>query len=534
MKVLVADKIAASGVEYLRKLEGFEVIEAYGSSPEKLKGLVSDVDAIIVRSATTITADIIAAAPQLKALGRAGVGVDNIDVTAASDRGIVVMNTPGGNTIATAELAFTHLLCSARPIPQANASMKSGKWDKKSFEGTELFQKTLGVLGLGRIGAQVAKRAKAFEMKVLAYDPFLTEARAEELGVEKVDLPELFRRVDFITIHMPKTEATTNMINAEAFALMKKGVRIVNCARGGLIKEDDLADALRSGKVAAAGLDVFDEEPLPATSPLREFDRLVMTPHLGASTVEAQENVGQEVAELIGTFLATGEVQNAVNAPSVDAPTLKLLKPYFALAYRMGSVLQQLAPKDIKKLVITYTGKLVNYEVKPITRSLQRGFLRRISNDVNDVNAPRVMQRLGIEGDVIKSTEETDYTEMIRVEAILAKGAPSFTIEGTLIGKAFQPRLVSINGRSIEASLTEKFLLVLENHDQPGIIGMVGTTLAQHRVNISNMTLGRHGEASTALAVYCLDSRPPERALDQLREHAAIKGLSLVDLEGGF
>jgi len=388
MKVLVADKIAASGVEYLRQLEGFDVIEAYGSSPDKLKELVSDVDAIIVRSATSITADIIAAAPKLKAVGRAGVGVDNIDVTAASDRGITVMNTPSGNTIATAELAFTHLLCSARPIPQANASMKAGKWDKKLFQGTELFQKTLGVLGLGRIGTQVAKRAKAFGMQVLAYDPFLTEERAEELEVEKVELDELYSRVDFITVHMPKTETTTNMLNADAFSKMKDGVRIVNCARGGLIKEDDLAEALKSGKVAAAGMDVFEEEPLPGGSPLRDYDKLVMTPHLGASTVEAQENVGQEVAELIGAYLQNGVVQNAVNAPSVDTSTLKVLKPYFPLAYRLGSVIQQLAPKDVKKLVITYSGKLVDLEVKPITRSLQRGFLRKITNDVNDVNAP--------------------------------------------------------------------------------------------------------------------------------------------------
>ncbi|MDP0498629.1 MAG: phosphoglycerate dehydrogenase [Verrucomicrobiota bacterium JB022] len=533
MKVLVADKIATSGVEYLRQLEGFEVIEAYGSTPEKLKELVSDVDAIIVRSASTITADIIAAAPQLKAVGRAGVGVDNIDVVAASDRGITVMNTPGGNTIATAELAFTHLLCSARPIPQANATMKAGKWEKKLYQGTELFQKTLGVLGLGRIGTQVAKRAKAFGMQVVAFDPFLTEARAEELEVEKVELDELYARADFITVHMPKTDSTANMLNADAFAKMKKGVRIVNCARGGLIKEDDLAEALKSGKVAAAGLDVFEEEPLPASSPLREYDNLVMTPHLGASTVEAQENVGQEVAELIGEYLKNGTVQNAVNAPSVDSSTLKLLKPYFPLAYRLGTVIQQLAPKDVKKLVVTYAGKVANLEVKPITRSLQRGFLRKITNDVNDVNAPRVMQRLGIEGDVVKSSAETDYTEMVRIEAHTGKGE-TYSIEGTLIGKGLQPRIVSLNGREIESSLDEKFLLVLENHDQPGIIGMVGTTLAQHRVNISNMNLGRNRQGSTALAIYCLDSRPPERALDQIREHEAIKGITLVDLEGGL
>jgi D-3-phosphoglycerate dehydrogenase len=288
MKILVADKIAEAGVALLRE-QGFEVVVAPGSSPEKVLELVRDVDAIVVRSATQITREVIQAAPVLKAVGRAGVGVDNIDVDAATERGVIVMNTPGGNTIATCELTFTHLLCTARPIAQADASMKGGKWEKKKFEGTELHNKTLGVLGLGRIGSQVARRALAFDMRVLAYDPFLTRERALALGVEKVELDELLPQADFITIHMPRTEATDHMINAESIARMKDGVRIVNVARGGIIDEPALAAALKSGKVAAAGLDVFQEEPLSMDSPLRGLPNLVMTPHLGASTTEAQE-----------------------------------------------------------------------------------------------------------------------------------------------------------------------------------------------------------------------------------------------------
>ncbi|MEX0332131.1 MAG: phosphoglycerate dehydrogenase [Puniceicoccaceae bacterium] len=531
MKILIADKISESGVQYLREQEGVEVVEAYGSSPEALKEMASDVEAIIVRSASSVTREIIEAAPRLKAVGRAGVGVDNIDVEAASDRGIIVMNTPGGNTIATAELTFTHILCSARPIPQANASMKAGKWDKKAFQGSELYQKTIGILGLGRIGSEVAKRAKAFGMTVLAHDPYLTTARAEQLEVQKVDLETVFQNADYITVHMPKTEATANLLNAKAFAQMKDGVRIINCARGGLVDEVALGEAIASGKVAAAGLDVFVDEPLADDSPLRELDKLVMTPHLGASTTEAQENVGLEVAECIHEALTGGWIRNAINAPSIDPKQLQVLRPYINLAYKLGTVIQQLTPEEIDRIRITYSGKLVHSTVKPINRAFQRGYLRRITTDVNDVNAPRIMERLGIGGEIVQDNLERDYTELIRIEAYDATGQ-AYSIEGTLIGKSHSPRLTLVNERNIESPLDEKYLLVLENEDIPGIVGMVGTVLAKHNLNISNMSLSRNTVGGIALNICGLDSEPSEEVLGEIKADPAIKELRVVNLNG--
>ncbi len=530
MKVIVADKIAESGVAFLQQQEGFTVVEAYGSSPEELKALAVDADAIVVRSASEITAEIIQAAPKLKVVGRAGVGVDNIDLEAATDKGVIVMNTPGGNTIATAELTFTHLLCSARPVAQANASMKSGKWDKKTYSaGTELFQKTLGVLGLGRIGSEVAKRARAFGMTVLAYDPFLTAARAEQLGVKKVDLDQVFTEADFITVHMPKTEATANLINAEALAKMKPGVRIVNCARGGLINEQDLAQAMRDGKVAAAGLDVFVEEPLPKDSELLGFDRLVMTPHLGASTTEAQENVGLEVAMAVAETLKGGMIRNALNAPSIDPAVLKVVKPYLGLAEKLGTIVQQLTPDQVVKMRLVYSGKLANIDVKPVTRAIQRGYLRRVTNDVNDVNAPRIMERLGVKGEVVQKELERDYTELIRVEAFDCEDR-EYVVEGTLVGKSQRPRLTFAHGREIECLLDEKYLLVIENEDVPGIVGMLGTVLAKHGVNIANMSLSRNSVGGAALNICSLDSKPSAEVLNEIRNDKHIFRAVLVEL----
>jgi len=531
MKILIADKISESGVDYLREQDGIEVIEAYGSTPDKLKMLASDVDAIIVRSASTITREIIEASPSLKAVGRAGVGVDNIDLEAASDKGVIVMNTPGGNTIATAELAFTHLLCSARPIPQANASMKAGEWNKKDFKGSELYKKTIGILGLGRIGSEVAKRAKAFGMTVLAYDPYLTTARAEQLEVRKVDLDTLFAQADFITIHMPKTEATADMINADAIRRMKDGVRIINCARGGLVNENDLSQAVATGKVAAAGLDVFCNEPLEQESPLLHQDKIVLTPHLGASTSEAQENVGLEVAQCIYEAITGGWIRNAINAPSIDPKQLEMLRPYLGLAYKLGTVIQQLTPEEISQIRLTYSGKLVDFNVKPINRAFQRGYLRMITTDVNDVNAPRIMERLGIKCEIVQDNLERDYTEMMRIEATDSE-ARLYSIEGTLIGKSQQPRLTSVNERNLESPLDEKYLLVLENDDTPGIVGMVGTVLAKYMLNISNMSLSRNTVGGVALNICGLDSQPPKEAIQEIASHDTISAIKVVNLNG--
>jgi len=529
MKVLVADKISPKGVEYLRKQPGLEVIEAYGSTPAKVLELVKDVHAIAVRSETKITREVFAAAPLLKVVGRAGVGVDNVDVEAATERGVVVMNTPSGNTVATAELTFTHLLCGARPVPQAAASMKAGQWDRKTFSGVELFKKTLGIIGVGRIGGEVAKRAQAFGMRVLGYDPYLVPSRAKAMQIEPVSLDELFAQADYITVHMPLTDDTQYLVNEAAFEKMKKGVRIVNVARGGLIKETALLAALKSGKVAAAALDVFEEEPLAKESEFRTLPNVVLTPHLGASTAEAQESVGIEVADQIADVLRGGVIRNAVNMPSIDAAALKVISPYLDLGTKLGTLVQQIAPAHVTSLRITYWGKVADLEVNSITRAVQSGYLRRISGaDVNAVNAPFILQRLGVNVEVVKSTTESDYTELITVEAHGDNGEKA-SAQGTLTGRSGQPRIVGINGREVEVEANGK-LLVLENIDQPGMVGQVGTLLGKDGVNIADMSLSRLTPGSTAYMVVRVDTEPSESARREIKNNPSIKLAKFIQL----
>ena len=521
MKVLVADKISPKGVAWLKQQPGIDVVEAYGSAPAKILELVKDVHAIAVRSETKITAEVIAAAPLLKVVGRAGVGVDNVDVDAATERGVIVMNTPSGNTIATAELTFTHILCGARPVPQAAASMKAGQWDRKSFSGIELFRKTLGVVGLGRIGGEVAKRAQAFGMRVLAYDPYLAPSRAKAMQIEAVTLDELLTQSDYITVHMPLTDQTHYMIDEAAFAKCKKGLRIFNCARGGIIKESALVAALKSGQVAAAGLDVFEDEPLAADHELRKLPNVTLTPHLGASTAEAQDAVGIEIAEQIADVLNGGVIRNAVNMPTIDAEALRILGPYLDLGSKLGTLVQQISPEQVASLRITYWGKIVDLDVNAVTRSIMRGWLRRISGEsVNYVNAPITLERLGVKADVIKSTGDADYNELMQVEAIAADGTIRSAL-GTLIGKANSPRIVSLNGREVEVAATGK-LLIIENKDEPGMIGYVGSLLGRDGVNIANMSLSRQEAGETALMVINLDSEPSADARRELKAHRAI------------
>ena len=529
MKILVADKISPKGVAFLRAQPGFEVIEAYGSSPARVLELVRDVAAIAVRSETKIDAAVFAAAPQLKVVGRAGVGVDNVDVEAATERGVIVMNTPLGNTIATAELTITHILCGARPVPQAAASMKAGQWDRKSFTGLELFRKTLGVVGLGRIGTEVAKRAQIFGMKVLAFDPYLAPSRAKAMQVEAVSLDDLLAQSDYITVHMPLTEQTQYMIDEVALAKCRKGVKLFNCARGGIIKEAALIAALKSGHVAAAGLDVFETEPLAKDSELRSLPNVTLTPHLGASTAEAQDAVGIEIAEQIVDVLSGGVIRNAVNMPSLDAATLKVIGPYLELGARLGTLVQQLATSRIERLRITYWGKIVELDANPVTRAIQRGFLSRISSEtLNFINAPVIMDRLGVQVEITKSNIETDYTELMQVDAFGADGQV-FSATGTLLGKANSPRLVALNGREVEAAPVG-VLLIYENHDEPGIIGLVGTLLGRDQVNIAAMSLSRNNAGGTALCVLNLDSAPSAAALKELTGHRAIKQAVVVNL----
>ncbi len=529
MKVLIADKISPKGVEFFRSQSGFDVVEAYDSAPEQILELVKDVHAIVVRSETKITAEVLAAAPELKVVGRAGVGVDNVDVEAATERGVVVMNTPSGNTIATAELTFTHMLCGARPVPQAASSMKEGRWDRKSLSGSELFKKKLGVIGMGRIGSEVAKRAQAFGMKVIAYDPYLAPSRAKAMEVESVELERLLAEVDYITVHMPLTESTKYLLDEKAFDKMKQGVRIFNCARGGLIKESALIEALKNGKVAAAGLDVYEKEPLPEESELRKFDQVSLTPHLGASTKEAQESVGLEIAEAITETLAGGIISNAVNMPSIDSQTLERIGPYLELGSKLGTFIQQISPPQIKKLHITYWGKVMDLDANSLTRSILKGFLQQISGEsANFVNALVIFERLGIEVEITKSSQQSDYSELVQVEAHSAEGGVN-SVSGTLIGTAHIPRLVGINGREVETNL-QGIILVVENRDEPGIVGQIGMTIGQDGVNIATMSMSRIEMGGVALTVVNLDSSPSKTAMQEISSRDAIESALLVHL----
>src|SRR4051812_25108531 len=387
MKVLVCDPVSPKGIALLQQRPEFTVQVLDKRLPEaELISIVGDVEAMVVRSETKITRKVIEAAPKLRVVGRAGVGVDNVDVEAATQRGIVVMNTPSGNTISTAELTFSMLMALARKIPQAHMSMKEGKWDRKAFSGVELYNKTLGILGMGRIGSEVARRAIAFGMRVLAYDPYLTVSRAKALQVELLELNDIFSQADFITVHMPMSDETKGMLNKVAFAKMKKGVRLLNCARGGIINEADLDEGVKSGHIGGAALDVYETEPLPADHPLRQLPQIIMTPHLGASTEEAQENVGIEVAEAITDYLVHGAVRNAVNLPNLDAKTYAIVKPYLELGLKLGRLLAQISPKRNERLEITYGGKATELPGDPISRSILKGFLEGAGGkDINQV-----------------------------------------------------------------------------------------------------------------------------------------------------
>jgi D-3-phosphoglycerate dehydrogenase len=407
--------------------------------------------------------------------------------------------------------------------------MKAGQWDRKSFAGIELFKKTLGIVGLGRIGGEVAKRAQAFGMRVLAYDPYLAPSRAKAMQVEGVALDELLEQSDYITVHMPLTDDTQHMIDDAALEKCKKGVRIFNCARGGIIKETALIAALKNGKVAAAGLDVFEDEPLARDSELRALANVVLTPHLGASTAEAQESVGIEIAEQIADVLNGGIIRNAVNVPSLDAATLKVLGPYLDLGAKLGTLVQQIAPAQVAQLRITFWGKLVDLDANAVTRAIQRGYLRRISGEeVNFVNAPVLLERLGTRVETVKSTDGSGYTELIQVEAIGPDNAV-FSAAGTLIGTGNQPRIVNINGREVEVAADGK-LLVLENIDQPGMVGTIGTILGKANVNIADMSLSRLMPGGTAYMVVRVDTEPSEAARNEIKGHPAIKMAKFVQL----
>ena len=522
-KILVADKIADKGIADLQAEEGLEVVVQTDITPEELLASASEYSGIIVRSRSKVPAAVLEAATSLKAVGRAGVGVNNIDLDAATKHGVVVMNTPTGNTVSTAEHAFTLMLSLARKIPQAHAHVleKQEKWKRNNYQGVEIQGKTLSVLGMGRIGSEFAKRATAFGMKVVAYDPYLSKSRAEALKVEVVDeLEDALKVADFVTLHMPVTPETTKMLNKERIALMKPEARVVNCARGELVDEEALADALKEGRLAGAALDVFSSEPPAPDCPFFEMDNVVMTPHLGASTEEAQESVGIEIAQAIRDYLLDGVVTNAVNMPSVDEKTMAEISPYMDFAVVLGRLLSQIVPPRPNVLRINYMGKLGGLDTTLISRAALKGFLEKAVGEsgVNPVNAMDVAENLGLRFTESHLADPAEFTDLI--EVVAGNGTDDeVTVSGTMFGG--RGRIVKINGRHVEAQ-PEGCVLMLENTDRPGMIGAVGMLLGNHSINIANMSLSRNRVGGRALTVLNLDSVPGD---DILRELEAVDGI---------
>ncbi|MFN3826452.1 MAG: phosphoglycerate dehydrogenase [Micavibrio sp.] len=517
-RVLIADKMDKLAAEIFQN-NGIAVDVKPGLSNEELIEIVKDYDGVAVRSATKIKADVIKAGmPRLKVIGRAGIGVDTIDVPAATEAGVVVMNTPFGNSITTAEHAIAMMFAVARQIPQASESTHAGKWEKSRFMGTELYGKTLGVVGCGNIGSIVANRALGLQMKVIAFDPFLTEDRARELGVEKGELADVFKRADFITLHTPLTDSTRNIIGAAALASMKKGVRIINCARGGLIDEAALKDALDSGHVAGAALDVFEEEPATSNA-LFGHPNVVCTPHLGASTSEAQVNVAIQVAEQMSDFLLNGAVANAVNMPSITAEEAPRLRPYMKLIEQLGSFCGQITEHAITKIEIEYHGSAASVNTRPLTALALASILRCLFDGVNMVNAPQAAKNRGIAVSETRVQEAVELPAAIKLTVITEARTRSIT--GTLFaGK--EPRVVDIEGVPIEAALSPHMLFI-RNEDKPGMIGGLGTLLSEAGQNIADFRLGRIASGGSAVALVALDAAVDDRLFDKIKALPQIK-----------
>jgi len=516
-KVLISDKMSPLAEETF-KAAGVEVDFKPGMTPDELKAVIGHYDGLAVRSSTKVTQEILDAATNLKVIGRAGIGVDNIDVQGATNAGVVVMNTPFGNSITTAEHAIAMMLAVARQIPLANTSTHAGKWEKSRFMGIEITGKTLGLIGAGNIGAIVADRAQGLKMKVIAYDPYLSAERAADLGVEKVDLDTLFGRADFITLHTPKTPETEGLVNADAFAKMKDGVRIINCARGGLIDEAALLDALNAGKVAGAALDVFAEEPAK-DNPLFGHEAVVCTPHLGASTVEAQVNVAQQVAEQMASYLMTGGVSNALNMPSLTAEEAPKLKPYMSLAEQLGAFAGQLTETGLKRVTIEYEGHVAELNVKPLTATLLQGLLAPTVSTVNRVNAPAVAKDRNIQITEVTHDREGDYHTLVRLTVETER--QTRTVCGTLFANG-TPRLVEVNGIQLEAEISDNMLFVV-NDDKPGFIGALGMLLGGNGLNIATFALGRDEDRGEAVALVAIDAEIKDIVLDQVRALAHVR-----------
>jgi len=529
-KVLVTDNLSPKGVEIFPANEGIETVVDHEISAERLMETIHEYDALVIRSRTKVTADLIQRAERLKVVGRAGTGLDNVDTAAATKRGIVAMNTPGGNTVTTAEHAISLLVAMTRNVPQATASLKAGKWEKKKFQGRELCNKTLGILGMGNIGSVVADRARGLKMQVIAHDPYLTDEVARKKGVESVTLDDLLARADYITIHAPLTKGTRHLVNAAAFGKMKDGVMIVHAARGGIVDEEALAAALASGKVRAAALDVFETEPPGPDNPLLKLDNVICTPHLGASTAEAQENVAVAVAEQISDLLLRGLVRNAVNVPSVDPESLPLLRPYIRLCEKIGSLYAQMSAEPVDEVRVEYSGDLAAYETQPMTVALLKGLLgpTRDVETVNYVNAPLIAEEQGIRVTEGRTKRDVNFTNKVTV--YFGSGGRQNCLVGVVFGKDGPPRLVRLNNYFFEAIL-EGDMLIMENLDKPGTIGAIGFLLGENNINIAGFHLGRDQEGGKAVAFINVDNPVPREVLVKASELPNILSVKQIALD---
>ncbi|MFC4769192.1 phosphoglycerate dehydrogenase [Effusibacillus consociatus] len=527
IRVLVSDPISEQGLGKLLEADDIQVDIKTGLPEEELCSIIGEYDALLVRSQTRVTSKVLDHAGRLRVIGRAGVGVDNIDVPAATQRGVVVINAPDGNTISTAEHTFAMMMAMARKIPQAYASIHRGEWDRKTFVGVELNNKVLGIIGLGRIGAEVAKRAQAFGMKVLAYDPFLSPQRADSLNVKQCTVDEIVVAADFITVHTPLIKETKHLLAEREFGMMKDGVRILNCARGGIIKEEALVEALQSGKVAGAALDVFEEEPLAKDHPLKDFPNVVLTPHLGASTEEAQINVAIDVAEEVLKVLRDEPFKNAVNLPSLPADKLKQVEPYLALGEKLGKLAAQLVDNPVTKIEITYSGDISNLEVAPVSRTILKGILSyHHGAEVNFVNAPLVAEQSGIQVVESKTGKHSVFTNLIGLEVT----TPHQTrrVAGTL-NNGFGPRIVRLDGFAIDAS-PEGRMIVTSHVDQPGMIGRIGMILGDAGINIATMQVGRKEVGGKAVMVLGIDNPATPEVVREIAEIPSILEVFHVEL----
>ncbi|PRD44080.1 phosphoglycerate dehydrogenase [Phyllobacterium phragmitis] len=517
-RVLVSDKLSPTAVQIFKD-RGVEVdyLPDLGKDKDRLLEVIDQYDGLAIRSATKVTEKLIAAATKLKVIGRAGIGVDNVDIPAASRRGIIVMNTPFGNSITTAEHAIALMFAVARQMPEADVSTRAGKWEKNRFMGVEITGKTLGVIGCGNIGSIVATRGVGLKMHVVAFDPFLSEARAQEIGVEKVELDELFARADFITLHTPLTDKTRNIINADAIARMKQGVRIINCARGGLIVEKDLIEGLKSGKVAGAGIDVFEVEPATENE-LFHLPNVVCTPHLGASTSEAQENVALQVAEQMSDYLIKGAVSNAINMPSITAEEAPRLKPFVKLAEVLGAFVGQVTDEPIQEVEVLFDGITAAMNTRALISAALAGLIRPQMSDVNMVSAPIMVKERGIIVSEVKRDKSGVFDGYIKLTVKTTQRTRS--IAGTCFSDG-KPRFIQIKGINLDAEVGQH-MLYTTNNDTPGMIGMLGMVCGKHGVNIANFSLGRNHPGGDAIALLYLDERVPENVLEELRSHTAI------------